>query len=39
MLSATVRTEESFRAIPEGHVFTEICMRETTSVLRLKSAG
>ncbi|WP_434438857.1 hypothetical protein [Lentzea sp. E54] len=29
MLSTDVRTEEFFRVIPEGHVFTEICMRET----------
>jgi hypothetical protein len=31
MLTLTARTEESFRVIPEGHVFTEICMRETTT--------
>jgi hypothetical protein len=29
ILSTTVRTERSFHVIPEGHVFTEICMRET----------
>ncbi|WP_326947818.1 hypothetical protein OG439_03205 [Amycolatopsis sp. NBC_01307] len=30
MLTLTVRTEDSFRVIPEGHVFTEICMLEKT---------
>ncbi|UOZ06401.1 hypothetical protein [Amycolatopsis sp. WQ 127309] len=28
-LTATFRTEHCFHVIPEGHVFTEICMRET----------
>ncbi|VVJ17208.1 Uncharacterised protein [Amycolatopsis camponoti] len=28
-LTTTFRTEGSFRVLPEGHVFTEICMLET----------
>ncbi|MFI5593369.1 hypothetical protein ACIA5G_50550 [Amycolatopsis sp. NPDC051758] len=30
MLTLSVRAEDSFRVIPEGHVFTEIGMVETT---------
>lgn len=30
VLTTTFRTEERFHVIPEGHVFTEICMIETT---------
>jgi hypothetical protein len=30
MLTTTFRTEEPSRVIPEGHVFTDICMLETS---------